>query len=204
VVWVPQHEALEPLVDVVPGVRHTGAFSRYDEQAADQVTRRRAGAGRAVVVVMLGAGGSTFPVDAWRTQQPPSGVEVLVLGGGSSWSSGAVRSMGHVEDPAPFLLAADVVVSAAGWASVHDLASLGVPAALVAEPRPFDEQAVRLAALTDAGLVLGRERWPTPAELGAVIDAATELAPARWDRFYDRKGARHAAEMIEQVHRGAA
>lgn len=204
VVWVPQRRSLEPFVETSARVEFTGGFSRFDgcNRGDHEPGPRSARRGPRRVVALVGAGGTAFPEQAWRTVAPPAGTEVTVLGLRSTWNDGAVRSIGRVQDPLRHLRAADVVVSSAGWASVHDLASVGVPAALVAEPRPFDEQQVRVDAMARAGVAVGLGRWPTPDELGEVLDRCGRLDPQRWDCHYDHHGAQRAAAMIEEVHRG--
>jgi hypothetical protein len=205
VVWVPQHERLEPHIAQTKRISYSGAFSRYDDRRLETcpfTSDSRRGSVRKRVVVLLGAGGSAFPERTWTQGGSPAGVDVVVLGSEQRWAAGAVQSLGHVDDPLPFLLAADAVISSAGWASVHDLASLGIPNAVVAEARPFDEQTVRAAALNDAGLVVALDGWPAPANLGAVLEQCDALAPDRWAPFYDGRGARRAATIISEVHHG--
>ncbi len=206
VVWVPQHRELEPHLDRNHTLQCTGAFSRFDDRLPGHAAARsRLGvdASRTLVVVLLGEGGGTFDETRWRQHCVPEDVDVVLLGTTSRWSWGNVRALGRIEDPFDHLCAADVVLSAAGWASVHDIASAGAPAALVAEQRPFAEQQVRIEALSAAGLVVALDAWPGPEELLHVLARCAALEPGRWDRYYDRKGARRAAEMIEEVHRGA-
>jgi len=52
---------------------------------------------------------------------------------------------------APFLAAFDGAFAPAGYNTAHELALAGVPAALFAEPRPFDDQAARAARFETAG-----------------------------------------------------
>lgn len=205
VVWVPQHRDLEPHLDGRPTLRCTGAFSRFDERRPGHAAARsRLGIdpSRTLVVVLVGEGGSTFDEARWRQHPSPEGVDVVLVGTASRWRRGSVEALGRIEDPFDHLCAADAVLSAAGWASVHDLASVGVPTALVPEERPFAEQQVRVEALGAAGLVVALDAWPGPEDLERVLVRCAALEPGRWDRFYDRKGARRAAEMIEEVHRG--
>ncbi len=52
---------------------------------------------------------------------------------------------------APHLRAFDGALSAAGYNTAHELAAAGVPAALFALPRPFDDQAARAQRLAATG-----------------------------------------------------
>jgi predicted glycosyltransferase len=52
---------------------------------------------------------------------------------------------------APYLRAFDGAISAAGYNTAHELAAAGVPAALFALPRPFDDQAARAQRMASLG-----------------------------------------------------
>ena len=196
VVWVPQHSALEPL-DAPPDARwaFTGAFSRFD---GCRPAHRRTGTRRTAVVV-IGSGGTQFDAAAWRAATPPPGWSVSIVGAPERWA-GPIPSVGHVEPILPVLAAADVVLTSAGWGAVADGVAAGARLVVVAEPRPFAEQEVRAHALGAAGLVHPLVRWPDPAELGDVLDAALVLDPQRWSSFYDHRGARRAAALIDELH----
>jgi predicted glycosyltransferase len=98
--------------------------------------------------------------------------------------------------------AADGAIAAAGWGATHDLASVGTPTALVAEHRPFDEQSVRLDALSANGVVHRLDHWPTPPEVPSILGQLDQLPADPWNGRYDRCGAQRAAHIIEGVHRG--
>jgi UDP-N-acetylglucosamine:LPS N-acetylglucosamine transferase len=196
VVWVPQHRALEPVDD---GTDErwcfTGAFSRFDglgSTAADDDPR--------VVLFVLGAGGTTFDEAAFRDAVAPPGWRVVIAGGPTAWAHGDVSAVGRTDALLPLLRAATVVVTSAGWASTADVAAVGRALVVVPEDRPFDEQAVRAAALGAAGLATSVGRWPSPDELPGVLAAATALDPQRWSTVHDGRGAARAAAMIERIH----
>jgi UDP-N-acetylglucosamine--N-acetylmuramyl-(pentapeptide) pyrophosphoryl-undecaprenol N-acetylglucosamine transferase len=200
VVWVPQHRDLEPLADPTDGRWFfSGPFSRFDAEHASMSppcngTRRR-------VVVVLGGGGSAFDEDEWRRSVPPSGWEVVIAGGGAGWVNGSVSAVGHVEPLFGLLQTADVVITSAGWSAVADVVAAGRPFVAIAEARPFDEQAVRCAALAARGLACTRSSWPSPHDLPGILDEAGALDPAAWAPYHDGAGARRAAAMIDGVHR---
>lgn len=52
----------------------------------------------------------------------------------------------------PLLAAFDGAFAPAGYNTAHELAKAGVPAALFAQPRPFDDQAARAARFAERGL----------------------------------------------------
>lgn len=198
VVWVPQHPDLEPVDDVTDRrSTYTGAFSRFDVGAQPD---RAPSTGRRTVVLLAGSGGTSLDTAAWRRARVPDGWHVVIAGPAECWDDGAVRCIGRVDPILPTLLAADVVVTSAGWAATADVVSAGARLVLVPERRPFDEQEVRATALAGAGLAVRVEHWPRPDALAALLDDAMALAPRRWHRFYDRCGADRAATMIDGLH----
>jgi UDP-N-acetylglucosamine--N-acetylmuramyl-(pentapeptide) pyrophosphoryl-undecaprenol N-acetylglucosamine transferase len=198
-VWVPQHRALEPVDVPTDGRwRFTGAFSRLDDDEPRPPTNRRTAARRATLLV--GAGGTSFDDQRWRTASAPAGWEVVIAGTAHQWRTCGVASVGRVDDVGPLLASSDVVVASAGWGAVADATAVGARLAVVAEDRPFDEQATRVRALAAAGLAVDAGRWPGPDELAGVLAAAQRLDPARWSEFYDRRGAQRAADLVAEVH----
>ena len=107
-----------------------------------------------------------------------------------------------VDDFDALLASADALVTSAGWGTVADAAAVRLPLVVVPEDRPFDEQLVRAQALEAAGLAVVAPRWPTPDELGPLLDATLALDLRRWDQVHDGRGARRAAALIEEVHGG--
>lgn len=211
-VWVPQHPELEPL-DAPPDDRwtFTGPFSRFDE-VNRPAPPRRPPRGRRLVVLMVGRGETSLPVDCWREAAAPSGWQVVIVGSPEDAPPGAagrpdeldgaadVAVVGFRDPVFPLLVAADVVVTGGGWAAVADTVAAGARLVVVPEARPFDEQHVRADALAAAGLALTLDRWPLPGELAETVDAASELDVSRWSAYHDGRGAARAAHLIDAVH----
>ena len=197
VVWVPQHRDLEPL-DAEPDERwtFTGAFSRFDDVPRPNRVQRCGG--RAVLLV--GAGGTSFHAEEWRAAAAPAGWTITIVGMPDRWQTEAIRCVGRLDDVQPVLAAADVIVTSAGWAAVADAVAVRTSVVVVAEDRPFHEQATRAGALDAAGLAIALDRWPTPSELPDVLRAAARLDPGDWAAYYDGAGARRAAGMIDGLH----
>jgi len=140
------------------------------------------------VVVLSGAGGSALNadlLDAVRRDAP--GWEFTVLGADGVW----------VDDPRPFLLSADVVVTHAGQNAIAEVAALRRPAIVLPQARPHGEQVTTarvLAALPGIpALVL--DEFPTSgwAEL---LDRAAALDGRGWSIWVDGEGARRAAGVV--------
>ena len=113
---------------------------------------------------------------------------------------GGIRSI-HAAPLQPLLAAFDGAFSAAGYNTAHELAKAGVPAALFAEPRPFDDQAARAARFAAASLAV---------ELRDFDDVAVASALA-WMRASPRAGRveaggadRAADALLDHASRGVA
>jgi predicted glycosyltransferase len=84
----------------------------------------------------------------------------------------------------PYLAAFDGAFAPAGYNTAHELAKAGVPSALYARPRPFDDQAARARRFAEAGLARGLEE----------LDDGSAAAALDWMR----------SARIEAVPRGGA
>ena len=200
IVWIPQRPALEPIDGPVDDRWFfSGPFSRLDGRTAPAEADST---GRRLVVLLVGTGGTSFELDAWRHAAPPDGWDVAIAGVGQPWRHGSVHSVGRGAAIESLLARADVVVTSAGWAAVADSVAAGCRLVVVPEARPFDEQQVRADALAGAGLALRRSSWPSPSELPDLLDRASRLDPTAWDHHHDGHGAQRSASMIERVHRG--
>jgi len=200
VVWVPQHRDLEPL-EGPPGDRWTfsGMFSRFDHltRRPRHLHRRRR---PRLAVLMVGQGGNSLPLDAWRGVAAPPGWQVVIAGTSERSPAGDVTFVGYREPIFPLLEAAEVVITSAGWSAVADTVAAGAHLVVVPESRPFDEQHVRARALESAGLATCVDRWPTPDRLADIVAAAMALDPGRWNEYRDGRGAERAAQSIDEVH----
>jgi UDP-N-acetylglucosamine--N-acetylmuramyl-(pentapeptide) pyrophosphoryl-undecaprenol N-acetylglucosamine transferase len=78
----------------------------------------------------------------------------------------------------PLLAAFDAAFAPAGYNTAHELAKAGIPAALFALPRPFDDQAGRAARFARAGLGYELRRFDDEAIAAAIAWTASPRAPA--------------------------
>jgi hypothetical protein len=171
--------------DVAARVEPLGALSRL---APRPRSVRTAGGRR--LVVLGGLGG-----DAWTTEQvrrleaAATGWRVDVLGPGGSW----------VDDPAPLLAAADVVVVQAGQNAVAEAAACRVPTIAVPAARPFDEQVATAA-------VLDRGPWPVVAlprlehdDWPGLLDRVAALDGDAWATWCDGRAADRFAALVRET-----
>ena len=189
----------------------TGAISRFDAPVRDA-----AGVGRHPLQPATPASGT----DA---TEPPSGVvhrgSVLVVWGRGGTVVGdeeiaAARAatpgwrwtVRTPDAPSPDLWRelheATVVVTHGGNNAVAELSAARVPAVVVAQPRPHDEQLATAAALDRAGICVGLEHWPSPADWPVLLERALTLGGQRWDVWRHGDGAHRAAAALEALLRG--
>lgn len=197
VVWVPQHRELEPIGDEVAAVddrwHFTGAFSRFDGSPHRVIEAD----GTRLALIVVGAGGTGLDLGAWRAATAPPGWRVVIAGAPDQWCHRGITSVGRIDDLAPLLRTADVVVASAGWGAVADAAATDARLVVVPETRPFAEQEARAGALAGHHLAVVRPHWPAAAELDDLAAAVARLPAGRWARYYDGHGAERAAAMID-------
>lgn len=80
--------------------------------------------------------------------------------GGHETDFSNFREVGWVEDLAPYIAAADLVVASAGDTLVHGIAQLGRPYICVPEWCYYDEQLCKAKALDAAGVATHSPSWP--------------------------------------------
>jgi hypothetical protein len=185
-------------------LRHIGLLSRHDGRAVAPPV----GDGRVLLVLPGGDHGLTV-----------AGVEAAARATGRRWdvvgrpagppppgdaSEGSpVRWHGHVDDPWPLLCDASVVVSAAGAASVAEVAAARRPAVLVPQPRPFDEQASLARQVARWAPVMIPDGGPGEAAWSADWPEAVERAAALdgegWGRHHDGRAADRFAAVLAEI-----
>ena len=112
-----------------------------------------------------------------------------MLGGPDTW----------VDDPSPFLLGADVVVTQAGESALADVAAHRRPAVVVPSDRPHGEQEATAA-------LLARGDWPAvvvprfPSTGWAeLLDRAAALDGRAWSSWCDGRAAERFADIVADV-----
>lgn len=165
-------------------VRPVGGLSRYDGRL-----RVDAEGDHPQRVLFLGR--SLDPVRLAET------IELLDADGWAVESAGA-NGEDRVDDVWPLLCRATVVVSAAGQNSVADLAAADARAVVIAQERPFGEQADMAAALAALGFAQSVRADATAAEVVDGIRRAADSAP-RWRAWQVQGAAARAAAAIEEV-----
>ncbi len=182
--WPPQaHGAGSGLPDDVAGrVRPLGGHSRFAPVTAGGPRRRHH------LVVLAGTGG---------------GAEHLVAAGEAAldsldgWTCEVLGGPTWVADPFAHLAQAAVVLTHAGQNAVAEVAAARVPAVVVAQDRPFDEQHATARALT-------ADEWPAVvADDGAgggwadLVRRAGGLDGSRWQGWVDGGAAERFADLVE-------
>jgi predicted glycosyltransferase len=197
----------------IPAVRVPPITLFEAHEALDRETARaRLGLpaqGRLILVSAGGGGDADAAAQAAQIAEaiahlPGGPLPVLAVGPlarGRSRSMGATGVRQVEETPLqPFLGAFDGAIAPAGYNLAHELGKAGVPLALFAMPRPFDDQAGRAARFEAAGIARA---------LGS-IDAAAVAAAVAWMERAPRPsiaagGADRAADaLLRLVTDGAA
>ncbi len=162
--------------------------------------------GRLILVCSGGGGDAEAAAQAARMAEaiariPGGPAPVLAVGplarGPSPWPAG-VRQV-HEAPLQPFLAAFDGAVAPAGYNLAHELAKAGLPLALFAMPRPFDDQAGRAARFEAAGLAYDLSSAGDAGVAAAVAWMATAPRPS-----IAAGGAERAAGALLQLAREGA
>jgi len=102
----------------------------------------------------------------------------------------------------PLFAAFDGAFAPAGYNTAHELAKAGVPAALYAQPRPYDDQAARAARFPAAGFARVLDDVGDAALDDAVREALAWMASARLPRLPSGGADAAATALLELVMRG--
>ncbi len=160
-----------------------GAVSRFDSRPPVGQPSPESPAG----LLLCGAGGSTFPANALdQLRQANPAIAWTAVGGAAAW----------VDDLWPVLTATDVVVTHAGQNALADVATAGIPAVVVAQPRPFGEQHAMCEALGRTGVAVTVPKWPASNCWKPLLDKAIGLGGGRWRAMRSQGAALRAAEVI--------
>ncbi|WP_394847277.1 hypothetical protein LZC95_07400 [Pendulispora brunnea] len=139
----------------VPSITLTEPADAENRDAA----RARFGVPQDAFAVLVAAGGGADQEAAQCASRIvkalPQGVFPVVAAGPLAPGAGGTR----VAPMAPWLAAFDAAFSAAGYNTAHELVKAGIPSALFAMPRPFDDQAARVRRFADASLAFALERF---------------------------------------------
>lgn len=97
------------------------------------------------------------------------------------------------------LCAADVVVTHGGQNAVADVAAARAPAVVIAQRRPFEEQAATAGALSRLGIADGHIAWPSADRWAGILDAAHRRGGQGWSRWSTGHGAQQAASHLDAL-----
>lgn len=183
--WPPGADLLRGIDEEVRGrLLAVGAISRFPVRTSSAPARSR----RPVVTLLAGAGGDDFTSRWLRSaRRATPGWEWQVLGGPGAWNL----------DPWEAICRSDVVVTHAGQNAIAEVAAARVPAVVLPQERPFDEQWTTAAVLAEGP-------WPVvvpegPPDWGSVLDMARCLDGSAWERWCDGRGAERACAVIADV-----
>lgn len=180
-------------------VRWVGGVSRHDGRVDGP------GAPVPGTVLVLAGGGAEGRADLVRRV-----ADAEAATPSARWSVLGATADSWVDDPWPFLRAAEVVVTAAGQNSVADLAAASSRAVVLAQARPFDEQHTTARVLARRGLCVvpdeadrgdgEADSWPRPDAWPGLLDRARSLTPD-WRQWQVDGAAARAAAVVAEVAR---
>lgn len=170
---------------------HVGGFSRIDNlaRAAESQEPQPHSSGTRSVLLLWGRGGDGTGPDVAAAAAATEG----------SWSWHRPDATASPSQLWRDLCAADVVVTHAGQNAVAEVAASRRPAVVVAEQRPFGEQAETAAVLAHSGIAVGLPEWPGDEQWPAVLDRARRLGGRGWARWSDLHGADRLVEVLAEV-----
>lgn len=168
---------------------YVGGISRFDGR--QRVTDLGGGDPRPQVLVMSGAGGSHISRE--NIQSCASQHDSF------RWKALGVGGEGWLADPWNELCSSDIIVTHAGQNAVADVATAQRPAIVVAEERPFDEQAATARALSEHQLCLSLRTWPATDQWPTLIEEAKAIGVHRWSKWRTAGAADRAAAIIRMV-----
>ena len=91
------------------------------------------------------------------------------------------------------------MVTHAGQNAVADVAAARAPAVVIAQRRPFGEQAATAMALSRLGIADGHTSWPSADHWPDVLEAAHRRGGQSWSRWSSGHGARDAAAHLDAL-----
>ncbi|WP_371030541.1 glycosyltransferase [Pseudoclavibacter sp. JSM 162008] len=145
---------------------------------------------RVLVLAGSGGGGMTSAQIREAKRQTP-GVE---------WDEIGTTPGNRVADPGPRIREASLVITHAGQGAIADVAAAQVPAIVVPQPRPHDEQitSARVLAATPNLPVIVAETFDRD-DWAGLLDAASELDGRQWATWNDGGGALRAAALLDRM-----
>ncbi|SEJ97533.1 Predicted glycosyl transferase [Sphingobium sp. AP50] len=193
----PFHEALDD--DDVP------AWVRGKTFYAPDIVRSlpsRSHEGDGVVLVILGRGGGISDGDKWAdAARSTPGRRWRILGPCTTPLDvpGNLDLRGWVDDVAPHICGADVVIGGAGDGVVSAVLTARRPFICLPEDRPFSEQLSKARRLTATGGAIVRYDWPEQEEWPVLILQAIEQADHWPACLADEGGAERAASWLDSL-----
>ena len=158
-----------------------------------------------LILAVSGAGGTGLPLAplTMGARAVPDALWLTLGRVAGEWHETGGANLIHrgwVEDAAPYLAAADVILGQPGNTLVHQVLALGTPFLAVPEWRYFGEQEGKARALMREGVAHARETWPsTPGAWREALAAARACDGARARSMVDAHAAARAAGWLETL-----
>ncbi len=182
---------------------YAGGFSRFSQRVLTQEqARQQLGFSDRCrhIVIISGLGGQGISaqqiLDAAAHTPGWMWWAVGPVGDVPSQDTPQIRWVGKVDDPFPYLKAADVVVGSAGNNTVMEVAAARARFVCIPEERPFEEQKSKAEALKRLGVALVLNDWPAAKHWPRLLVDTDKLDTTGWQQVENVEGAKQAADFI--------
>ena len=152
------------------------------------------------IAVVLGRGGSAMDPAALlaaAAATPGYHWQVAGLARPAGPIPANIEMLGWVDDPAPLLRQASLVIGGCGDGLLAEVAALGRRFICIPEPRPFAEQAVKADRLAALGCAITLPAWPDAPAWPSLFQEAEALDPARIAALHDASAITRTAGFID-------
>lgn len=157
--------------------------------AAEHTTGRGPGPITRVLVLAGGGGGGMTSAQIREAKRQIPGVE---------WDEIGTTPDNRVADPGPRIRAASLVITHAGQGAIADVAAAQVPAIVVPQERPHDEQVSAASVLARVpGLPVIVTNSFDRGDWAALFETAAGLDGRNWSVWNDGGGAQRAADLLD-------
>nr|WP_274387503.1 glycosyltransferase [Salsipaludibacter albus] len=151
------------------------------------------------VALLLGRGGGQPHADDVEAAARATPDHRWLVVGDLPGAAPLLSTTGWVDDPLPWLDAADVVVGSAGHNTIMEASLVARSFVCIPQRRPFDEQFRKAARLRDLDVAEVLDGWPEPAAWPGIVQRARRRPTTRLAAVADPAAATRTARWLEDL-----